>query len=143
MNWKKETENELRDYKKKQDALGNIPEIVARIDYELMLIKSQQNAGSISHYKLDDVILDNIIKKSELERNLSLIHERIDLIERGLDNISYDERRILQDFYVDRPADYILKLCAEFGCEKSSIYSRKDTALRNFTMAMYNVKCYR
>ena len=143
MNWKKETENELRDYQKKRDALGNIPEIVERIDYELTLMKFRQNAGSISNYKVEDIILDNIIRKSELERNLTLIHQRIDLVERGLENISCDERRILEAFYIDRPSDYIIELCKEFCCEKSSIYSRKDNALRNFVMAMYNVENYR
>jgi hypothetical protein len=142
MNWKKESENELRDYGQKQNALSNIPQLLDQIEYELSILNARKTrTESIGGrtYKLDDLLIENIIKKHELERNLLLTKQRVELIEHGLLSIPEDERRILELFYIDRPYDYIQILGEEFGYEKSSLYNKKDRALRRFTLAMYGI----
>jgi len=139
MNWKKESENELRDYGNKQVALINIPEYINQIEYELSLIKKCKTDCISSKNKWDDFLIDNLVRKNELERNLMLAKTRVELIERGLFSITNDERKLLEYFYIERPYDHVQKLCEEFDYEKSSIYNRKDIALRKFTMAMYGV----
>ena len=136
MNWKKETENELRDYGKKKEALINIPERLACIEHELSTLRKMDNPGEKDK---EDKYLDNLIKKSELENNLMLIKRRISLVETGLDSMTDENRRLLDYFYMDRPDDYITRLCSELGYEKSSVYTRKDNALRLFALAMYRV----
>lgn len=142
MNWKKESENELQDYGKKQLALINIPEFLNQIDYELSLMKkskSDYECSRSSRDKWDDLYIENIVKKNELERNYILTKNRVELVEKGLLCLTNDERRLLELFYVDRPYDCVQKLCEEFEYEKSTIYNRKDVALRKFTMAMYGM----
>jgi len=142
MNWKKESENELRDYGRKQVALINIPKFLDHIKYELSLIEKNKTDFEYNRNaknKWDDLFIENIVKKNELERNLFLTKSRIELVERGLCGVTNDERRLLKLFYIDRPDDCVQKLCDEFDYEKSSIYNCKDVALRKFTMAMYGV----
>jgi len=140
MNWKEESENELRDYGRKQLALTNIPKFLDHIKYELCLI--EKNVTNLEYCRnaknmWDDLFIESIVKKSELERNLLLTKGRVDLVERGLNGVTADERKILRLFYIERPDDCVQKLCDEFSCKKSSIYNCKDIALRKFTIAMY------
>ncbi|MEL4106766.1 hypothetical protein AAFA46_08025 [Oscillospiraceae bacterium WX1] len=140
MNWKKESESELRDFKKKQEALNNIPSIIEHINFELMLFNNSiNNINNNNDYRWDDTVINSIIKRSELERNLLLIKHRVELVERGLSSITFDERRILELFYIDRPIDHLQKLSEELCYEKSSVYNKKDVAIRNFTLAMYGI----
>ena len=52
--------------------------------------------------------------------------------ERALQRLELEERRILELCYIVPKIGNLSKLCQEMNVEKSSVYRRRDKALRNF-----------
>ena len=50
-----------------------------------------------------------------------------------------EQRTILDRFYIHRTDHYLDDLMDELGYERRSIYYRHNTALRDFTVAMYGL----
>ena len=144
MNWKKEAEYELRNYTKMKEIVIRNTELIEQIEYEIITLRGARIDGtpvSGGTNEREDWLVDNISKKNELEIMIVIAKKHIDMVECGLLAVTEEERRILRLFFVDRPKDYIDRLCCELGYEQSSLYYHKDIALRKFTLAP--LWCYR
>lgn len=142
MNWIKESESELRNYRKMRDAIKYMSEQIKNIDCEITAIKSakiDEDRVSGGTNTREDWIVDSIMKKSELELQTVIAQKNLKLVESGLCSVTNEERRILELFFVDRPKNYIDILCDELGYEQSNLYYHKDIALRKFTLAVFGV----
>jgi DNA-directed RNA polymerase sigma subunit (sigma70/sigma32) len=140
LNWKQTAAEELKDYGRRKESLTNIPERIRQINAELSSIKSAMSdstpvKGGGNHR--EDHLIELIMMKGELEENLVLARRRVRLIERGLNGITEQERKILDMFYISRQRNYISRLCEELGYEERNIYKLKDAALRKYVLAMY------
>jgi len=142
MNWIKESESELRNFTKIQNDIKTLSDQITSIDYETTSIKCTNfdreriNGGAS---RREDWIIENIMKKNELELYYAIAKKHMDLVERGLGSVTKEERRILELFYIERPKNYIDILCDELGYEQSNLYYHKDIALRKFTLAVFGV----
>ncbi len=58
-------------------------------------------------------------------------------MEAGLEILGAEDRLVLERFYVHPERGSVERLCGELGLEKSAVYSRRDKALRRFTLALY------
>ena len=82
-------------------------------------------------------MLSNIAHREELERALEQAQKWIDLVDAGLEILSEEERLVLDRFYVHPARGNVDRLCGELCIEKSQAYSKKDAALRHFTISLY------
>ena len=140
LNWKSEAMEKLRLYEVKKRSLQNIPEEIKRLESAMKSIRSATADGtpvSGGGSGREDMMLSNIVQREELERSLDQAKKWVAFVDAGLEILSEEERLILDRFYINPAKGNVDKLCWELGLEKSQVYSRKDAALRRFTIALY------
>lgn len=140
MNWKHEAVEKLKQYEAKKISLSSVPEEIRRLELEMQSIRSAMSDGSPikgGGNGREDMYLSNIMRREELERSLRQAEIWVSLVDAGLKILSPEERLILDRFYINPARGNVDRLCGELGIEKSQVYSRKDAALRHFTVSLY------
>lgn len=142
MNWKYEAIDKLKGYEAHKAALISIPEEIERLESAAHSIRSATADGTAvsgGGNKREDMLLSNIVLREELERQLEQAKQWVSVVERSLETLTSDERRILDLMYMNRQKGNVEKLCAELNIEQASVYRRRDVALRTFTIALYGI----
>lgn len=133
----------LREYRSRKAALANIPEQIKALEAEFTGIKSATTDGTpvsgTNSNKREERLLNNIARRDSLKLEYEIAARLANVTERGLDVLNERERRILDVFFIDRPANHVQLLCDEFFVEKTKLYTMKDEALNKFTRACYGV----
>ena len=140
MNWKFEAMEKLKMYEAKKLSLQSIPKEIKRLESAMESIRSATSDGTPVQgggSGREDMYLSNIVQREELERSLEQAKKWVDLVDAGLEILGREERLILDRFYVNPAKGNVDRLCGELGIEKSQVYSRKDAALRHFTICLY------
>lgn len=142
MNWKFEAIEKLKEYAARKNAIVSIPEEIKRLEEDAQRIRAAstdatpvQGGGSAR----EDMLLDNIVHREELQRRLSDARRWVDIVDGGLSVLTPDERKILEIMYINRSGGGLFRACEEFNLEKSAVYARRDAALEKFTLALYGV----
>lgn len=142
MNWKSEAKEKLRRYDAMRLATINIPEEIARLEMDAQSIRSAKwddptVTGSGS--RKEDALLNNIIHRQELIWTLQQAQSWLKITDRALTALTSEEKQLLHRLYIYPEPGNVDRLCRDLGVEVSSIYRRRDRALRHFTMAFYGV----
>lgn len=139
--WKYKAIDKLKDYTAQKAALQNLPEEIARLESEACSIKSATADGTPvkgGGSGREDRLLSNIVKREEHKAMLRRAKLAVNMVNRGLEVLSQDERHILDTMYIVREKGHISRLMEEFGlAEESSLYKKANKALLRFTIAMY------
>jgi len=140
MNWKDVAIERLRDYRAKKQALRNIPLEIEEMKSTMTSLRSARpdripvKGGGFSH---EDKVLSCVVRKEELQRALDRAKLSVDEITGALQILSQEEQLILDRFYINPAKGNVERFCVELYTEQSTVYRRKDVALRKFTIAMY------
>ena len=143
MNWKHEAIDKLKGYDAHKAALISIPEEIQRLESAARSIRSATSDGTAvsgGGNKREDMLLSNIVLREELERQLDQAKQWVSVVERSLEILDNEEKRILELMYIHRRSGSVEQLCSELSIEKTSVYRYRDTALHKFTTAMYGVE---
>lgn len=143
MNWTYEAIDKLKGYEAHRRALENIPKEIKRLESAMCGIRSAetdstpvQGGGSMR----EDMMLSNIAHRQELEWTLEQARLWVDRVDNGLGVLDDEERLVLDRFYIHRARGNVRRLCDELGVQdESTVYRRKDKAVRHFTIALYGV----
>jgi DNA-directed RNA polymerase specialized sigma subunit len=143
MDWKREAEQELKQYPGRCRALKNIKLRHQALKEEMVTLKGASTdripvRGGAS--RMEDALVNNIVERQRLELTYKLTHKLVDLTKQGLDSLSQQERDILTRFYIEEGKYTADNLCEELHLERSRIYRLKDQALYNFTINMYGIE---
>jgi len=140
MIWRTAAEEKLSLYPAQLAAVQNLQE-------ELKMLKMGKGRLPAPQYstprvcitpgRQEDRVLNDLARKQEMEWSLAQAKTWIRVTERALDTLSEGDRTLLQVLYMDPDEDRIGKLCRQLHVERSSIYRRRDSALRRFTTALY------
>ncbi|MEA4921608.1 MAG: hypothetical protein VB078_11930 [Clostridiaceae bacterium] len=143
MNWKVEAEDKLKGYVPHKLALDNITDELTRLESRYTSIRGAtldgmpKGRGSSAR---EDAILSNIVHRQELELTFKQAELWVATVDRALDVLEPDERLVLDRFYINPARGNVGVLRDELGLqEDSSVYRRKDKALRRFTLALYGL----
>ena len=141
MNWKFEAIDKLKSYELKKEALRTIPEEIKDLEEQFCSIRgalsdSEPVKGSAGSRR-EDVLLNNITKRDELEKARQLAERTVHRIDSALSALTEEEQIVLRRFYIEPEMGNVERLCSELGIEKATVYRRRNDALRRFTMAMY------
>lgn len=142
MNWKTEAVEKLRDYEAKKHCIDSIHGEIMQLKETAYAIRSATTDGtpvSGGGSRREDMLLTNIVKREELKRALHLAEQWIKTVEAGLSVLGKDERMILEMFYIHPKKGNVDRLCEILEAEKSTVYRRKDEALRKFTLSLYGI----
>lgn len=138
--WKISAIEKLKQYEAKQQALEIIPMQIAEIESTMTSIRSGANIAPVSGGKStgkENMLLSCIVQKEELQRNLDRVKLWIEFMEKGLNILDQDERKLLDRFYITGGRRAAEDLAGEFAADVKTIYAWKDRALRKFTIALY------
>lgn len=143
MNWKKEAENELRQYADLTTSIINIRERMEAVDAAMTAIKGSSSSvpvqGGGNHY--EDKMLDLIVEKDRLKALYRVNRQRQKVIKRGLDALSDTETKVINRFYIlnMKYSEAINCLREEIGYEERQINRIRSNALYHYTIAEFGL----
>ena len=142
MNWKREAIDKLKNYEAHREALENIPKEIKRLESAYAGIRSATTDGtpiSGGGNTREDSMLSNIVHRDELKRRLKEARLWVAQVDKALAVLDDEERLVLDRFYIHRAKGNVGELCERLHVEQSTVYDRRDKALRHFTLALYGV----
>ena len=140
MNWRGEAVEKLRKYDAMCRSLQNIPLEVKRLEADARAIRGARTDGTPvkgGGSGREDALINNIAHRQELTWALEQAKYWVDITRRGLETLTPEEKLVLQRFYLTPEQGSVQRLCMELGGEQSSIYRKRDKALRKFALALY------
>lgn len=142
MNWKEEAAEKLRRYDMMRTAIKTLPMEIRRLEEEGRALKAVRTdrvvSGTVS--RRDEQMLNNIVCRQELEYALENARLWVQTTDHALGALSPDEKFLLHRLYIQPADDGVEQLCLQLQVEKSSIYRRREQALRKFTLALYGAE---
>ena len=142
MNWKREAIDKLKNYEAHREALESIPKEIKRLESVYAGIRSATTDGtpvSGGGNTREDTMLSNIVHRDELKRRLKEARLWLSQVDKALAVLDDEERLILDKFYIHRAKGNVGDLCERLNVEQSTVYRKRDNALRLFTIALYGV----
>lgn len=143
MNWKAEAIEKLRRYDAMRQAVANLPEEISRLELDATRIRSANlDATPVKGggNKREDALLSNMVHRQELQWALEQAGMWMKTADRAMGTLAPEERLVLTRLYIYPEQRGVDRLCGELGVEQSSVYRRRDTALRKFTLALYGAE---
>lgn len=142
MNWKREAIDKLKNYEAHRQALENIPREIKRLEsaYTGLRSASTENApvsGGVG--TREDCVLSNIVLRDELKRRLKEARLWTAQVDKALAVLGEEEKLVLDRFYIHRAKGNAGELCERLNVEQATVYRKRDSALRRFTIALYGV----
>lgn len=142
MDWKREAMDKLRQYAAKQEGARNTEAEIRRLEAQLTCIRSATTDSTPIRgggNAREDALINNIALRTELELALRDNRRWLATVERALNQLTPEERKILDRFYIHRSKGNPERLCEELHLERSQVYGRKNSALRHFTLLLYGI----
>lgn len=142
MNWKKEAENDLRNYQRRVDSLDNAREKIRALREQMQSVKAgMSDATPImgGGNRAQESMVNCIAECERLEHTIKATETLVALVEKGLSALTDEERRVLDLFYIHRTRGHVEILMEELHLETSQIYRIKDAALYKFTTTLYGL----
>jgi len=142
MNWKAEAMEKLRRYGAMRLAVINLPEEIKRLELDARSIRSARtdatpvNGGGS---RREEALLNNLIQRQELDNSLKQATLWLKTTDRAMGVLTPEEKQILHRLLIYPEKRALERLSLELGIEQSSIYRKRDDALRHFTLAYYGV----
>ncbi len=137
--WRMQAVNELSELQAKYAALRNIPSKIVELETSRVSIKSTlaDSSGAKGGDTREDALLNNLVMQQELEEVLKSTKKDVERVERALHALTAENQKILDYFFVSPRRGAASMLAEELGIEEKTVYNRRNSALRMFTMAMY------
>lgn len=142
MDWKREAIDKLKNYEARRGALERIPQEIERLELAYAGLRSATTDGtpvSGGGSTREDSMLSNIVHREELARRLGEARLWVEMVNQAFGALTDEERLVLDRFYIHRSKGGVIGLCEELGVEQSTVYRKRDAALRHFTIALYGV----
>ena len=142
MDWQKISIDRLRDYETRQRALLLIPEQLKALEMSFSSVRAARTDGTPvkeGGNKREDALINNIVMRQELERNLEIVEAEMKITEKGLSVLNEEEKTVLYKFFINRPRRHVEELCESLNYEKTRVYEIKEIALRKFTLSCYGI----
>ncbi len=139
MNWKNEAVEKLKQYGAMRASTVNLPVELRRLELDAQKIRTSDPGKSMVKgvSQREELLLSNLVHRQELENALEQADCWVKEVENALDTLEPEDRLVLDKLFVYPGCGNLERLCIELGTEKSSVYRRRDHALRMFTVALY------
>lgn len=142
MNWKAEATDKLRRYGAMRLAALNLPQEIKRLQLDARSIRSARtDATPVSggSNRREEALLNNLIQRQELDNSLKQVNLWLKNADRAMGILSHEEKQILHRLLIYPEKHGVERLCMELGLEQSSVYRKRDEALKHFTLAYYGI----
>ena len=140
MNWKLEATEKLHRYDAMRQAMIIIPEEIKRLESEAHQLRSAEPAKAPVKKRgcsTKDLLMTNFVHRQELALLLEQTGTWLQITDRALGTLTPEEKLVLHRLYICPERGGLDRLCTDLQVEQSSIYRKRDKALRKFTYALY------
>lgn len=139
MNWKNEAVEKLKNYAAMRTSLESIPQELKQLalDAEKIRTSDPSRISTRGVGTAEDALLSNFVRQQELENALSQAKCWVTGVDKALQTLSKEEHLVLEKLYLYPKLNAVDHLCELLCTEKSSVYRRREQALRHFTTALY------
>lgn len=142
MNWREEAVQRLSDYRYVRNSIRSMQNQIKQLQMEAEGIKSRSfdqisvpgNAG-----RREDRLLNNLVCRQQLEQAVEQADLWVQITDQALQSLMPEDKQLLDQIYIQGERANVTDIAAQMGMERSTIYRRKDEALRRFTVALYGV----
>ena len=140
MNWISESVADLRLYGQRKRFLENVDNQLIWLENDFAALKgcatdSEAVDGGAS--RIEDHLLNNIVKRDKLKQRKRLAKEFVEQVEKTLDMLPKQQKDILTEFFIDRSKGHIERLMEKYHVEQAHIYRLKNESLYSFTILRY------
>lgn len=142
MDFKREAIDKLKCYAIKKQSLQRTAEEIQRLEEEVSSLRSalgNDMAVSGGDVSRDDGLVNNIALRSELAKAQHATQEWLNTVDAALMVLEEDELLVLSRMYMHPQKGFVEQLCEELHIEKTALYTKRNIALRRFTLALYGV----
>ena len=142
MNWKAEATDKLRRYGAMHLAAINLPAEIKRLTMEAQSIRSARMDGDVvigGGSKQEEALINNLLHRKELEETLKQVKLWLTTADRAMSVLSREEKMILHHLLIYPRPHAMEILCKDLEMEQSTLYRKRDQALRRFTLAFYGI----
>ena len=80
--------------------------------------------------KREDMLLNAMVLQKELEENLRIVTRWVKRVEKALNELSDEDRILLNRFYIYPEKGAAERLASDFGVDTKTVYHRKDRKRR-------------
>lgn len=133
LNWRTEALETLTLHNARKQSLQSIETEINRLELELMDIRRASSAESVR----DEQTLNNLVKRGELSRARMEAELWIRATEDALAALTPQEKQLLEQLYISPRWGSVCQLVRQTGYAKTTIYRKRNNALRKFTVALY------
>lgn len=140
MNWKTEALEKLQRLDPMRQAVRNLPVEINRLEIDACAIRGvsmDRPAVKTGSSRREDAMLNNLVHRQELTWNLEKAKLWVETVQDALMTLSPEEKLILSRLYICPEKGALERLCQELGVEQSSVYRKRERALKRFTQALY------
>lgn len=121
--WQQIAQERLRSYDTLHTAVENIPD-------ELEYIHITGTPGSNQR-------LNSLVSKRTLQQRFLQAKRQVKQIDKALAVLTPEQRLVLQMMDMQRSPGNCERLCQLLNCESSTVYYKRQTALKRFTAALF------
>lgn len=142
MDWRPIAKDRLRYHLVKKNGLESVRAEIRILESELYKIQSATNDGTPVRgggNKQNDRFVSIFVHCEELKNNYNLTKSIVDRVDGALDQLTVEERKILEQLYMNPSKGNVLRLCEELNIEQATVYRWRDAALKRFTIALYGI----
>lgn len=129
LNWKGSAVEMLSSYNARVQSLDSLDLQLQRLEQALRDIRMA--------HREDDQVLDNMVKRLELSQARRDAKLCIRLTENALEVLTEQEQQLLKQLYISPRWGNLRELEIDTGMTRSTLYRKRDQALRKFTVALY------
>ena len=140
MNWVTVAKDRLCNYSTKKTSMVNLVDEIKELEYRRRSIRSSTSDGSPvagGTNKREDMLVNTMVTEGEMKENLRIVSRWLRRVERGLAELTDEEKTILERFYIYPEKGAAERLATDLGIDVKTVYARKDRALAKFTIAMF------
>lgn len=137
---KKKVILELRNYNSYKVQAENLKEKISSID---MYMSPGVTNTFIDHggdNSFESKIIVAISEKQKLEQILKKTTTNISIIDRSLNALSFDERMVINEMYINDNYCAVDKLSKELNMSRSSVYAIKNSAIKKIVLMITTEK---
>lgn len=138
---------ELKAYDGKRKSLQNTLDQIKELELKATAIKATVFDKDVvdggGDNKRDEMLMENILKRQELETNYEATKVEVANIEHRLSQLSDEDRFILETFFIYKQYNPVERLCDVLCIEQAQVYRRREKALKNYALLTCGgqVKC--
>lgn len=113
---------------------------ISTLQEQLTSIKGAKMDGMPVHggaNSRENWLVNTLCHIDRLKAEARYAESKAQLTRKALDTLDYDNRRILEVLYVDKQRNGAQRLCDELNCDDSTVWRKRETALKDYDRARH------